>query len=274
MKTTFTKIILSLFFLMITCYSFAQVPPAFNYQAVARDVSGNVIPNSLLGIKIYIHSTSATGPVVYSETQTPTTNQFGLFTIGIGLGTVVSGNFSTIPWGSDYYFIQVDMDPAGGTTYTPMGTSQLLTVPYAMYAKHAGKVSAFQPLGCQHLASVTTTYQKIANMGTFTKYNSDTYVELNFQSNFRVSAFASGCTGVIYELRIDDVATTFGKAALVLKSAATDLPGCITGVFSGLGPGTHTVSLWAKTFYSTATDAYYDPGCWNDYANSVIVKEF
>jgi len=135
MKTTFTKIIFSLFFLTIMGYSFAQSPQAFNYQAVARDVSGNVLPAQALGIKISLHMASATGPVVYSETHSPTTNQFGLFTLAIGTGTVVDGQFDTIAWGKNQYWLQVEMDPAGGVTYTDMGTTQLLSVPYALFAE-------------------------------------------------------------------------------------------------------------------------------------------
>jgi len=137
MKTTFTKIVFSLFLLMFTAYSFAQIPQAFNYQAVARDVSGNVLPNQLLGIRVSLHLGTATGVVVYSETFTPTTNAFGLFTIGIGIGIPVSGQFDTIAWGKNHYYMQVEMDPTGGATYADMGTSQLLSVPYAMYAENS-----------------------------------------------------------------------------------------------------------------------------------------
>ncbi|HNW91131.1 MAG TPA: hypothetical protein PKN48_15835 [Bacteroidales bacterium] len=142
MKTTFTKIIFSLFFLLIIGYSFAQSPQAFNYQAVARDVSGNVLAAQALGVKISLHMTSATGPEVYSETHSPTTNPFGLFTLEIGSGTIVDGQFDTIAWGKNQYWMHVEMDPAGGTTYTDMGTTQLLSVPYAMYAEKSRTVAA------------------------------------------------------------------------------------------------------------------------------------
>jgi hypothetical protein len=116
----------------------AQVPQGFNYQAVARNSSGVLIANQVVGIKIYIHETSSSGTVVYSETFSPTTNQFGLFTIAIGQGTPVTGTFSSISWNTGNYWMQVEMDPTGGTSYTSMGTSQLLSVPFAMYANNAG----------------------------------------------------------------------------------------------------------------------------------------
>jgi len=136
MKTTLTKIFFSMLVVVqLSFYSaLAQAPQAFNYQAVARDVSGNVLPNQALGIRVSIHLGSATGAVSYSETFGPTTNEFGLFTLAIGTGTVVDGQFDTIAWGKSQYWMQVEMDPAGGATYTDMGTTQLLSVPYAMFA--------------------------------------------------------------------------------------------------------------------------------------------
>ena len=128
----------ALILLMVSGAVYAQSPKAFNYQAVARDASGDVIQNQAVGIRLSLHKSSAAGIIVYSETHLPTTNDFGLFTLSIGTGAVVSGDFDTIGWGSNQYWLQVEMDPAGGTTYTDMGTSQLLSVPYAMFAANAG----------------------------------------------------------------------------------------------------------------------------------------
>ncbi|HQN17032.1 MAG TPA: hypothetical protein PLB59_11375 [Bacteroidales bacterium] len=135
MKTTVTKIIISWIFLLLTGYCFAQAPQAFNYQAVARDVAGNVLVNQNIGLRVSIHLGSATGAVSYSETFAPTTNEFGLFTLAIGTGTIVDGQFDTIAWGRNQYWMQVEMDAAGGTTYADMGTTQLLSVPYALFAE-------------------------------------------------------------------------------------------------------------------------------------------
>jgi hypothetical protein len=135
------------------------------------------------------------------------------------------------------------------------------------------KVSAFQPLGCQHLASVTTSYQKIADMGTFNKVSASTFIELTLQTALWVTTFTTA-TGVVYELRIDDIATTIGNATAFVDVASTTYPVSITGVFPGLATGSHTVSLWAKGS-GTAIDAYYDPGCWNTVGtNNVLVKEY
>ncbi|MEI7979974.1 MAG: hypothetical protein WCI53_14085, partial [Bacteroidota bacterium] len=81
---------------------------------------------------------SANGTAVYVETQTPTTNANGLASIEIGSGTLVSGNFATINWANGPYFIKTETDPSGGTNYTITGTSQLLSVPFALYAEKSG----------------------------------------------------------------------------------------------------------------------------------------
>ena len=140
MKRKITRLavllLLAAYCFLPTAYS--QVPQAFNYQAVARDNSGNLIVSHNVGVEIYIRQTSSTGTVVYIETFTALTNQFGLFTLQIGTGTPVVGTFSTIDWSTGSYWLQVQMDPTGGNSYVDMGTSQLLSVPYAMYAAKAG----------------------------------------------------------------------------------------------------------------------------------------
>jgi trimeric autotransporter adhesin len=128
------KIAVTLFSLTLFIAAVAQVPQSFKYQSVARNASGNPVASANIGVRISIHELTATGTVVYKETHTAVTNTFGLFTISVGGGTVVSGNFSTIAWGTGSKFIEVEADFAGGTSYTSMGVSQLLSVPYALYA--------------------------------------------------------------------------------------------------------------------------------------------
>jgi Collagen triple helix repeat (20 copies) len=111
----------------------AQIPQAINYQAVARNAAGNVIPNQLVALRLSVLDGSS-GPVLYSERDTTTTNQFGLFTVKIGVGQALSGNFSSIPWGSSSPYLKTEMDPTGGFAYVNMGESQLLSVPYALYS--------------------------------------------------------------------------------------------------------------------------------------------
>lgn len=127
--------------ILLTCYlfpsAFSQAPQAFTYQAVVRNNSGDILANQLVALRISILNTSNSGPVVYQERHTPTSNALGLIDLNIGQGSVLSGSFSSINWGVDSKYIQIELDPAGGTNYSIMGTTQLLSVPYAMYANQS-----------------------------------------------------------------------------------------------------------------------------------------
>ncbi|MCB0483171.1 MAG: fibrobacter succinogenes major paralogous domain-containing protein, partial [Flavobacteriales bacterium] len=121
----------------------AQIPPsAFNYSAVARKPSGQPIATSTVGIQISIVKTTAQGSVEYSENHAVNTDQFGLFNLTVGGGAVQSGSMNTIDWSSDNYYLKVGMDTSGGTSFLTMGTTQLLSVPYALYAKSAGSIGS------------------------------------------------------------------------------------------------------------------------------------
>ncbi|MDC8003370.1 hypothetical protein POV27_04870 [Aureisphaera galaxeae] len=130
MRTIYTYIIL----LLATGTIFAQAPQKMSYQAVARDAGGTLITDTAIGVQISILESSGTGTAVYVETHTPTTNANGLFTLEVGDGSVVSGDFTTIDWGSDSYYLKSEIDPTGGTSYSIEGTHQLLSVPYALYS--------------------------------------------------------------------------------------------------------------------------------------------
>ena len=133
----------TLCFLLLTLVVNAQTPPnAFNYSAVARNAAGQPIATTTIGIQITILKTSPTGASQYSENHFVNTDAFGLFNLVIGAGAVQSGSMATIDWSIDNYYLKVGMDAAGGTNFLIMGTTQLLSVPYAMYAKSAGSVSS------------------------------------------------------------------------------------------------------------------------------------
>ncbi len=115
----------------------AQAPQKMSYQSVVRNTTGVLMVNQAIGMKISILQGSATGTPVYVETHTTTTNANGLATIEIGGGTIVTGTFTVIDWAYGAYFIKTETDPAGGTNYTIIGTSQILSVPFALYSKVA-----------------------------------------------------------------------------------------------------------------------------------------
>ena len=127
----------------------AQAPESFSYQTVIRDANWAVLGNQSVGIKISIIEGQPNGVAIYEETHQSQTSQIGLVNLAVGGGTVVSGTFSSIDWGVNSYFIQVAVDVTGGTNYVEMGTTQLRSVPYALYAKTSGTPGATGPQGPQ-----------------------------------------------------------------------------------------------------------------------------
>lgn len=113
----------------------AQTPQSFKYQAVARNSNGTLIQNQLVAFRISILEGSPSGTLVYQERHTLTTSNYGSVNLDIGLGTVLQGTFSSIIWSAGQMFLKVELDPAGGTAYLDMGTTQLLSVPYALYSR-------------------------------------------------------------------------------------------------------------------------------------------
>ena len=125
---------------VITSAVFAQAPSKMSYQAVVRDAGDVLVTSQVVGMQLSIVQGSVSGTVVYVETQTPTSNLNGLVSLEIGSGTVVSGTFNSIDWSKGQYFIKTETDPTGGRTYTITGTSQLMSVPYALHANTADSI--------------------------------------------------------------------------------------------------------------------------------------
>jgi trimeric autotransporter adhesin len=151
MKNFIQKTIRFLLFLTIIFNlqtAFAQAPNKFSYQTVVRNASNTLLTNAPVGIKISILQTTSTGTTVYTETHTTTTNVNGLASVEIGGGTVVSGVFANINWANGPFFVKTETDPAGGTSYSIVGTTQLLSVPYALFAaKSADGAMAWKTTG-------------------------------------------------------------------------------------------------------------------------------
>ena len=136
------------FFLLSFILTFSQSPESFNYQAVARNNTGQVLQSQQLNIKIGIFSGSAAGTLQWEEIHDVTTNEFGLFAIQIGTETKINGDaleFSAIDWNSTTHFLNVQVD--AGNDYVDMGTSQLLSVPYALSASSVSDLKKLNILG-------------------------------------------------------------------------------------------------------------------------------
>jgi hypothetical protein len=135
MKTKTFTLFITVMILFLVAVASAQVPQKINYQGVARNSAGVILSNTTLGLRFSIHETTAAGAEIFAETNTVVTNDYGGFTAEIGGGTPVTGTFVGINWGSGPKFLQIKMDPNGGTSYLDMGTYQMFSVAYAQYAK-------------------------------------------------------------------------------------------------------------------------------------------
>jgi uncharacterized protein (TIGR02145 family) len=129
--------LISLFACLLPFISFGQAPQTFSYQAIIRNASNQLLSNQPVGVKISILQGSASGNAVYSETHSPTTNVNGLVSLQVGSGNTISGTIGNIDWSNGPYFIQSETDPNGGNAYTITSSSQLMSVPYALYASKA-----------------------------------------------------------------------------------------------------------------------------------------
>lgn len=130
------KIFAFLAAVLLTVGVFAQSPQKMSYQAVVRDINNVLVTNFSVGMRVSILQGSANGTEVYKEIYNPNpqTNENGLVTFEIGSGIPITGVFANIDWAGGPYYIKTECDPTGGTTYTINGTSQLLSVPYALYS--------------------------------------------------------------------------------------------------------------------------------------------
>ncbi|PKP04057.1 MAG: hypothetical protein CVU11_06090 [Bacteroidetes bacterium HGW-Bacteroidetes-6] len=421
---TTMKTFISLIGIFLICASlFAQSPQSFNYQAVLRDNGGLAISNQLVDMRFTILQGTPAVNSLYSETQTLNTNVNGLISTAIGNGMPVSGNFANIDWSVGPFFIKVELDADNSGTFIEMGTSQLLSVPFALYAEKAGNsfsgdyndlsnkpqnVSTFsndagyitaevdgsvtneiQILSISHdtifltgggfaklpagfdgdynslinkpdftgwdtdasndfdgqyssltgkpsnvssfvndagyitaevdgsttneiqtlsvskdsiqlssankvklpgvlvselyvptifLANIHSTadeqYFKLGDIGTFTKQNDETILELIFNGHTLVSSYV-GCNQVVFEIRIDNQAATGHSMQFPSFSPNTAFSmQYVTGFFSGISSGTHTISVWASTLFagSDANGVHVNPGGFSQLR--MMIKEY
>jgi hypothetical protein len=127
----YSKIIL---LILLPLFGFSQAPQKINFQSILRNTNGEVVANKSVSLKISILSGSISGSSVYSEIHTKTTDISGLISLQIGNGTILSGVFANIAWGSVAHFIKLEADFSGGSNYVLLGTQELMSVPYALYA--------------------------------------------------------------------------------------------------------------------------------------------
>lgn len=197
------KLILS--FLIASSLSvFAQVPQGISYQAVALNGAGQAVANGNVGVRLSILDNTASGTVLYTETHTKTTNAQGLFNLTIGQGTAILGTFNTINWKTNSKFLKVELDVAGGINYVVVGTTQLLSVPYAMAARSfvsgpGEGITLISPNGTPYTLSVNDSGQlSLPTTGNSNDFPSTLYMFGSFNSNNPANAIAMGHTSNVF----------------------------------------------------------------------------
>lgn len=133
------KLYIILVLLLLTVNLWGQVPQQFSYQAVVRDENGQILKNEKISVRITLLKDSASGETVYQEKHEPSTDANGLFSIQIGASKLNAGDFSKIDWSTGIYYVLSEIDLKGGSNYSISGSSQLLSVPYALYAGNSAK---------------------------------------------------------------------------------------------------------------------------------------
>ena len=131
------SLFLSFVALFFTLTAIAQPPQAFNYQGIARDGSGTPLAERNISLRLSILQGALPGTEVYQEIHYVLTNKFGVFSVEVGHGNAQLGLLEDVDWGSDQHYIKIEMDPDGGTNFMLLGESQLLSVPYALFAGNA-----------------------------------------------------------------------------------------------------------------------------------------
>ena len=131
------RIVLTICLLLVALSIFSQAPQAFKYQAIARDIHGDILANRPIALQLSILD-GESGSILYCEVHEVVTNSYGLVNLEIGKGARPSHEFATINWSLGNLYLKMDMDENGGTDFKPMGVSPLLSVPYALYAAESG----------------------------------------------------------------------------------------------------------------------------------------
>jgi len=173
------KITTVLLAILIALTVFGQTPEKFSYQAVIRNSNNELVTNQNIGMQISILQGSVNGASVYVETHSINTNTNGLVSLEIGTGNIQSGDFTNIDWAGDTFFIKTETDLTGGSDYTITGTTQLLSVPYALHAKTAesitGEITETDPVfsDWDKTTGISITESQITDLGAYIESEND-----------------------------------------------------------------------------------------------------
>lgn len=214
-----------LFITALTMHAQESVPLKMSYQAVVRDGTNNLLANKTIGMRISIIRGSANGSLVYSETHLPITNSNGLVSIIIGDGHSTTGAVAMIDWSQGPFFVKTEIDITGGSNYSIASTTQLLSVPFALYAEKAGNGfdGMYQSLeGKPSLAEVATSgdYEDLANKPAFADVaTSGEYEDLANKPAFAAVATTGNYEDLANRPTLSEVAISGDYAVLANKPA-------------------------------------------------------
>jgi hypothetical protein len=277
----------------------ATLGAGFSYQGRLTD--GGAPANGDFDLRFVLYDDVTVGSVVAG----PVTNLALNVSSGLLTTTV---DFGASAFTNQARWIEIAVRVSGGGPFVPLAPRQALSSsPNALYALTAGTATSIGTSGaaagqvltyngtgaawstlpadgvlritvlnvdCQHVDSFATTWVRVATLGTFSKIEAASAIEITYHGRVAVDTLFASETGVIFELRVDDTATTNGRARTRLRPAEVGgdgVPAGMTGIFTGLDTGTHTVSIWARAASYGGTYAAVDPGCWQ--TDHAVVKE-
>ena len=246
----------------------AQAPEKFNYQAVVRNSSNALVTNAQVGVRVSILQGSSSGSAVYVETQTATTNANGLMTVEIGGGNAQQGTFANIDWANAPYFLKTETDPNGGSNYSVTTTQQLMSVPYALYAKEAGDVVAADCGNvslCALQDSLAALRDTISLMQAILDALTNPYVESTPMVTTTVISYitqtSAYCGGIVTSISNNPVTARGICWSTNPQPSLTDAHtndgagvGSFTGLMSGLTPNT---TYYARAYATNSLGTAY-----------------
>ncbi len=244
------NILLAVFCLVLSAISFAQVPQKMSYQAVVRGSDNNLVTNQQVAMRVSILQGSVDGTAVYTETHSATTNANGLLTIEIGDGTS-NDDFTAINWANGPFFVKTETDVNGGDDYDIIGVSQLLSVPYAMYAQTAGNMPDVSGFLTEEADPTVPSWAKAETKPTYNYSEIEGAPEIPTVPT-NVSAFTNDANYVINET--DPTVPAWAKAETKPSYSYDEITGKPTNVSAFTNDANYvvnetdpTVPAWAKT---------------------------
>jgi uncharacterized protein (TIGR02145 family) len=219
----------------------AQAPQGFTYQGVATDNNGFELQNQSISIQASILSSSATGTTVWQETHTTTTDTFGLFNVTIGEGTSTnsgsSATFQEIDWGASSHFMKVEIDVNGGSNYIHVGTSQMMSVPYALYAENVHNLNMDSILGAVYDSINASGTMSVSAFGDTLTLNGQSIIVpgISYQNYVPTFGSVADIDGNTYQTTTINGEEWMIEDLRVTKFTNGDIINQITGTNSGNG---------------------------------------